>query len=151
MPFNIFKCFLYVFAILHVKASSNLSCYQCIKNEMYGKCDREDLKQCPPVSDRCVTHISKNVQNGFILKRECGLGPCQFDDVMTNKGLGMDICDRNNEEYFCVFCCKEDGCNQSNAVVFRVSTKLLIGFTILLINIYYSFQPPYILEKYDNV
>ncbi|KAF5307675.1 hypothetical protein FQR65_LT06730 [Abscondita terminalis] len=81
---------------------NNISCYQCIKH-VDEECPIESLKPCPTYSDRCVKHISKTADKGFTIKRECGLGPCGFDDLMTNRGLGMDNCDRSSDEYFCYF------------------------------------------------
>ncbi|KAK4875232.1 hypothetical protein RN001_011654 [Aquatica leii] len=105
-----------VFVTFAQTSSPNISCYQCIKH-IDEECSKEDLKPCPAFSDRCVTHISKTADLGFTIKRECGLGPCGFDDLMTNKGLGMDTCDQSNDEYFCLFCCQENGCNHNSAVL----------------------------------
>lgn len=123
----------------------NLSCYQCIRyaNE---QCGNESLRACPPVSDRCVTHISKDGEylpafdprrpifsntlpifsedKGYVIKRECGLGPCGFEDDMVNKGLGLDGCDRSKDDYFCVSCCKTSGCNKNAAVTSMPDVRL---------------------------
>lgn len=62
------------------------------------------------------------------MKKECGLGPCGFEDDMVNKGLGLaDQCDRSKDEYFCVFCCRESGCNA--AVI------LTSHFTVLILSV----------------
>lgn len=37
----------------------NLTCYQC-KRKSNVECSPEELLPCSPVSDRCVTHISKD-------------------------------------------------------------------------------------------
>ncbi|GLH01067.1 Uncharacterized protein GBIM_07292 [Gryllus bimaculatus] len=42
-------------------AESNLSCYQCVRHAN-EECGEEDLQLCPSNKDRCVTHISKDVQ-----------------------------------------------------------------------------------------
>ncbi|GLV32837.1 hypothetical protein CBL_00456 [Carabus blaptoides fortunei] len=116
-------------------ATNNLTCYQCTKNAN-EECGEETLLPCPPVSDRCVTHITKDAKNGFSIKRECGLGPCGFNDDMMNRGLGLDGCDRSKDEYFCVFCCRDSGCNKSKAPLPVPSvTSLLAALSILLVNI----------------
>ncbi|XP_063225078.1 uncharacterized protein LOC134532530 isoform X2 [Bacillus rossius redtenbacheri] len=100
-----------VVCLAAVARAANLTCYQCHRttNE---ECGPESLLPCPASKDRCVTHISKDAQNGYTLKRECGLGPCGFEDAMMNRGLGLDGCDRSKDEYFCVFCCSVNGCNK---------------------------------------
>ncbi|RZF40525.1 hypothetical protein LSTR_LSTR000404 [Laodelphax striatellus] len=90
--------------------TKGLSCYQCVRHTE-ELCTPQDLRPCPKISDRCVTHIQKDENTGFTIKRECGLGPCQFDDEMVQKGLGLDRCDRTRKQYFCVHCCNESGCN----------------------------------------
>ncbi|CAH1375323.1 hypothetical protein MTP99_016792 [Tenebrio molitor] len=109
--------------------STNLTCYQCTRNTN-TECDPHELLPCPSVSDRCVTHISKNDENGFSIKRECGLGPCGFDDDMVNKGLGFGNCDRSREEYFCILCCRDSGCNKSGSTSVT-SPNLLLLITFL--------------------
>ncbi|PSN52234.1 hypothetical protein C0J52_14701, partial [Blattella germanica] len=114
-----------------VAVQTNLSCYQCTKykNE---ECGIESLKPCPPNKDRCVTHIEKDATNGFTLKRECGLGPCGFEDTNVKRGLGMDGCDRSKDNYFCVFCCTESGCNKAGAGFIWPSKRLLTAMAVLL-------------------
>ncbi|KAK6638182.1 hypothetical protein RUM44_008610 [Polyplax serrata] len=114
----------------NVSEGHNLSCYQCIKSSS-EECEPERLLPCPTVADRCVTHISRNADKGFQIKRECGLGPCGFEDDMVNRGLGMDGCDRTKEDYFCVFCCKTDGCNRNSSFHFSGSVILVIFLTLL--------------------
>ncbi|XP_063928017.1 uncharacterized protein LOC135141077 isoform X2 [Zophobas morio] len=116
------------------QTSNNLSCYQCIRNTN-TPCEPHELQPCPPVSDRCVTHISKNAEDGFSIKRECGLGPCGFDDDMVNKGLGFD-CDRSRAEYFCIFCCRDSGCNNSESV-FAASSSTALLVTTLVVTLYW--------------
>lgn len=121
---------------------------------------------CPHISDRCVTHISKDgkyvqikrsnflirffsARKGFSIKRECGLGPCEFNDEMANKGLGFDKCDRSKDEYFCVFCCRESGCNKNNSLYTQPSLLLLLLSLIfvVILNVIKNYQPPYIAEN----
>jgi hypothetical protein len=66
-----------------------------------------------------------SAQNGFTLKRECGLGPCGFEDTNVKRGLGMDVCDRSKATYFCVFCCTQSGCNKAGAAMVWPSVRLL--------------------------
>lgn len=80
------------------------------------------------------------------MKRECGLGPCSFDDDMARKGLGWDNCDRSKNNYFCVFCCKGNGCNKSAAGELPTGKFLLIAIALLviiLLEIIKGYQPPY--------
>ncbi|XP_044734464.1 uncharacterized protein LOC123296853 [Chrysoperla carnea] len=135
--FNVYKLFSWIvlsFLLSYcdfVKCdTTNLTCYQCERNTNV-ECGEESLLPCPPVSDRCVTHIAKNAQNGFTLKRECGLGPCGFDDDAMNKGLGLDGCDRSRDEYFCIFCCRGNGCNKSVGSRLLVQQSFLLVFSVL--------------------
>ncbi|XP_021927524.1 uncharacterized protein LOC110833576 [Zootermopsis nevadensis] len=124
---------LIVVLILSTAASGpgNLTCYQCTKykNE---ECGSESLLPCPPSKDRCVTHISNDAQNGFSLKRECGLGPCGFEDTNVMRGLGMDTCDRSKDEYFCIFCCTQNGCNKAAGGINWPSASLLAAMAVLV-------------------
>lgn len=93
-------------------------------------------------------YVAFSADQGFTIKRECGLGPCGFDDLMMNKGLGWNSCDRSSDEYFCVFCCKENGCNQSTAFLHKPSIILILALVIIVfLNIFERFQPPYILKN----
>ncbi|KAK7874263.1 hypothetical protein R5R35_006298 [Gryllus longicercus] len=125
-------------------AESNLSCYQCVRHAN-EECGVEDLQLCPSNKDRCVTHISKDAQNGLVLKRECGLGPCSFEDNMMSRGLGLEGCDRSKEEYFCLFCCQYNGCNKDSSVSIVPSTFLVTFATlftgIMAILVHNSFLP----------
>ncbi|XP_017773304.1 PREDICTED: uncharacterized protein LOC108560293 [Nicrophorus vespilloides] len=89
--------------------------------------------------------------DGFKIKRECGLGPCNFNDVMASKGLGLDTCDRSRKEYFCLFCCRESGCNKgsSSDVSSSPSNYLLILGVVLfsILTLFNRFQPPYYPES----
>ncbi|GFG39597.1 hypothetical protein Cfor_03367, partial [Coptotermes formosanus] len=113
---------------------ANLTCYQCTryKNE---ECGNESLLPCSPNKDRCVTHISNDAQNGFSLKRECGLGPCRFEDPSATRSLGMDGCDRSKDEYFCIFCCTESGCNKAGAGTVWPSVSLLTAMAVLVLSV----------------
>ncbi|XP_066995692.1 uncharacterized protein [Anabrus simplex] len=121
----------YLFCHVTALTESNLSCYQCTRytNE---ECGKEDLLPCPASKDRCVTHISKDARNGFVMKRECGLGPCGFEDAMMNRGLGLEGCDRSKDEYFCVFCCPTSGCNKDTSSAIYPSALLVLAATVLL-------------------
>lgn len=83
------------------------------------------------------------------MKRECGLGPCTFDDDMASKSLGWDNCDRSKNTYFCLLCCKGNGCNRN--VASTTTSKFLIItmslLVIILLEIIRGFQPPYISEN----
>ncbi|XP_073984231.1 uncharacterized protein [Rhodnius prolixus] len=116
----------------NVYGEGNLSCYQCTKKTS-EPCPEENLLPCPSNRDRCVTHISKDANNGFVLKRECGLGPCGFEDDMVNRGLGLDHCDTSKDEYFCVFCCKESGCNKDSLSSSPHPLIIFIFFSIALL------------------
>ncbi|XP_022192983.2 uncharacterized protein LOC111050913 [Nilaparvata lugens] len=107
-----------------------LSCYQCVR-QTDDPCTPQDLRPCPKRSDRCVTHIQKDENTGFMIKRECGLGPCQFDDEMARKGLGLDRCDRTRKQYFCVHCCKESGCNGVTDIHSTSQLKVYLLFPLL--------------------
>jgi len=111
------------------KCEKNLSCYQCTKKTA-EPCDEASLLPCPTNRDRCVTHIYKDATNGFTLKRECGLGPCGFEDDMVNRGLGLDKCDTSKDEYFCVFCCRESGCNKDSATDLQIPVFTLLALTL---------------------
>ncbi|XP_065174211.1 uncharacterized protein [Atheta coriaria] len=111
----------------------NLSCYQCTRQANI-ECEPHELKQCPPTADRCVTHIMKDRQDGFKISRECGIGPCTFRDLMVIKGLGLDNCDRSRDEYFCILCCPENGCNKDHAgSVKPLFLMQLLSFIVVMI------------------
>lgn len=68
---------------------------------------------------------------------------------MTRKGLGLGNCDRSKESYFCISCCKGNGCNKSGAAIstpkfFVVVASLLV---IIVLEIIKGFQPPYAPEN----
>ncbi|KAJ4434521.1 hypothetical protein ANN_23083 [Periplaneta americana] len=83
-------------------------------------------------SDNLSAIEFRPAQNGFTLKRECGLGPCGFEDTNVKKGLGMDVCDRSKDEYFCVFCCTESGCNKAGVATIWPSIRLLTAMVMLI-------------------
>ncbi|XP_049858850.1 uncharacterized protein LOC126353795 [Schistocerca gregaria] len=103
-----------LFAGVADATEANLTCYQCVRQD-YEECGNDTLLPCPPTKDRCVTHIAKDKEKGLVVKRECGLGPCGFDDSSMNRGLGLDGCDRSKDEFFCLSCCTTSGCNKSAA------------------------------------
>ncbi|CAH1986441.1 unnamed protein product [Acanthoscelides obtectus] len=96
-----------------VNNNSTLNCYQC-KKTSFTECPSTDLQPCSPDQNICVTIISKSVADGFYIKRECGKSPCRFEDEDVNVNLGLERCDLKKKEYFCFFCCKENGCNKNN-------------------------------------
>jgi hypothetical protein len=53
----------------------------------------------------------------------------------VKRGLGMDICDRSKDEYFCVFCCTQSGCNKAGAGNIWPSTKLLTTMAVLVVSV----------------
>lgn len=69
---------------------------------------------------------------------------------MASKGLGWDNCDRSKDNYFCVLCCKGDGCNKNAAAILSTSKFLIIALSLLviiLLEIIKGFQPPYAPEN----
>ena len=67
------------------------------------------------------------------MKKECGLGPCGFEDDMVNKGLGLaDQCDTSKDEYFCVFCCKESGCNSAGLLTPHLTVLFVSILSVIL-------------------
>ncbi|XP_075218134.1 uncharacterized protein LOC142322929 [Lycorma delicatula] len=115
--------------------NESLICYQCVRHADI-QCDPDELLPCPKSKDRCVTHIQKDEENPLTIKRECGLGPCDFGDEIMNRGLGLDICDRSKDKFFCIFCCTESGCNNSDHLHFHRHYFLII---LLLIVIFVCF------------
>lgn len=85
-------------------------------------------------------------ENGnFMIKRQCGLAPCDFNDAMMDRGLGLDKCDRSRHEYSCIMCCKGYGCNKSSANTPKSLKSLLIVILIVVVlNIIKNYQPPYL-------
>jgi len=67
-----------------------------------------------------------------MIKRECGLGPCAFEDDMATRGLGLDGCDRSKNDFFCVSCCRTPGCNKNTAAT-NVRDNFFISAVLLLI------------------
>ncbi|XP_046679944.1 uncharacterized protein LOC124367281 isoform X2 [Homalodisca vitripennis] len=107
----------------------NLSCYQCTRSSNV-QCGPESLLPCASNRDRCVTQITKDATSGYQLKRECGLGPCQFEDEMISRGLGIfSNCDTSKDEFFCVSCCKASGCNKDSAASVLPSSVALLTAT----------------------
>lgn len=85
------------------------------------------------------------ISGGFKIKRECGLGPCNFDDSIVNNVLGLSSCDINKNS-FCLSCCRENGCNKNNSnrkKLPNLTLLLFIAITIAILNIRENFQPPY--------
>ncbi|XP_054271753.1 uncharacterized protein LOC128992283 [Macrosteles quadrilineatus] len=120
-------------AVLSISEAHNLSCYQCVRTSN-TQCGPEFLLPCPSNKDRCVTHITKDASTGYTLKRECGLGPCTFEDEAIHKGLGIfGDCDTSKEEFFCVSCCKTTGCNKDLATTLAPPTvSIAIAAAILV-------------------
>ncbi|XP_030760942.1 uncharacterized protein LOC115886052 [Sitophilus oryzae] len=143
-------CVFVLLTFVYGISASNLTCYQCIKNNENEECGPEYLLPCPSSSDRCVIHFTKT-KNSFVVKRECGLAPCAFDDEMAVRGLGMN-CDRSRKEYFCTSCCKENGCNRNSATTIKLH-NVLIFFTIAFIcilNLFRDFIPPFVQSENMN-
>ncbi|ENN82626.1 hypothetical protein YQE_001000, partial [Dendroctonus ponderosae] len=139
-----------MFAVGTSAISNNLTCYQCTRHDLQN-CDIRDLKACGSPFDRCAMHVSKNAQEGLVVKRECGLAPCSFDDELMASGLGMQ-CNPNSDSYSCTYCCKESGCNKSASRANNISTFLLIFCLVLvcLLNVARDFVSPYVPgEKID--
>ncbi|KAK9738801.1 hypothetical protein QE152_g9526 [Popillia japonica] len=124
--------------------TENLTCYQCARKSNV-ECGEADLLPCSPVYDRCVTHITKDKSGDFTINRECGLAPCGFNDEMVDRGLGFDKCDRSKHEYFCILCCKGNGCNKSASNMPKFSKFLLsVSLLIAILSIIKNYQPPYL-------
>ncbi|XP_071447452.1 uncharacterized protein [Hetaerina americana] len=98
-----------------INTPANFSCYQCAVTSLYEKCGPETLKPCAQTADRCVTHITRTSSSPLLIRRECGLGPCSFEEENSDATavLGMDPnhCDVNKPDVFCLFCCRGSGCN----------------------------------------
>nr|XP_022920864.1 uncharacterized protein LOC111429233 [Onthophagus taurus] len=150
---NIFGCFIVsiIYLSLLFNGSTvygeNLTCYQCTKNED-EKCELEFLLPCPAKFDRCAMHITKYASTGFQIKRECGLGPCDFNDLLMNNNLGMK-CDRSKQEYSCLSCCKGNGCNNNSDKRSKISWTLFMMVVLMIsLQIVKNYQPPYVFN-YD--
>lgn len=69
---------------------------------------------------------------------------------MAVRGLGWGTnCDRSKDNYFCLFCCKENGCNKNGATLSKpsfiiIAVSLLV---VILLDIFKGFQPPYLPEN----
>lgn len=98
-----------------------------------------------------VSDPNFSVERGFLLKRECGLGPCSFDDNMASRGLGWDGCDRTKDAFFCVSCCKGNGCNKSSSSSPEEGPRLVVVavclLAVIMLEIFKGFQPPYLPDK----
>jgi len=46
----------------------------------------------------------------------------------------MDGCDRSKAEYFCVFCCKQSGCNKDGGGTLWPSVSLLTAMLVLVLS-----------------
>lgn len=116
--------------------ASNLSCYQCVRNK-HEECDPAELLPCASKFDRCVTHIMKD-EDGFKIERQCGIGPCTFNDLMMEKtiGIGPDSCDRSRHNYFCLFCCRESGCNKNSS--HKSCLSISISSTLFFVLFFYT-------------
>uniref|UniRef100_T1INP1 Protein sleepless n=1 Tax=Strigamia maritima TaxID=126957 RepID=T1INP1_STRMM len=105
---------------------NNLTCYQCLV-ETNDLCTEDDLTPCSNdrAYDVCVTILRKTVKDGFHIEKKCGLGPCSLDQ----KGillLGFDHCDRSQNEFECMSCCKTNGCNKSGSYIVKGSLILIL-------------------------
>lgn len=145
-------------------SAQNISCYQCTRNT-YAECFESELLPCETKHDRCVVSIKQDgneyirisllflyyyyycivLENGFELKRECGLGPCTFNDAMLDEKLKWNDCDRTKKSFFCFTCCKGNGCNKSGSDKKTPPAVLALTLTILLLlAIVKNYQPPYL-------
>ncbi|XP_066261074.1 uncharacterized protein [Euwallacea similis] len=134
--------------VIATAASDRLSCYQC-KRYDDEECEARDLKPCGVTYDRCAIHVTKHAKEGLVVKRECGLAPCNFDDENMAKGLGMN-CDRSKDSYSCTSCCKTNGCNK-NSADYKVALKSILIFALIIVfvlNVFRDFMPPYV--QYEN-
>ncbi|XP_066154134.1 uncharacterized protein [Euwallacea fornicatus] len=127
-------------------ASDRLSCYQC-KRYDDEECEARDLKPCGEPYDRCAIHITKQAKE-LVVKRECGLAPCNFEDENMAKGLGMN-CDKTKDSYSCTSCCKISGCNRNSAGAKVVLKSLLIVAVVIacVLNMFRDFIPPYVQQE----
>ncbi|CAG0902339.1 unnamed protein product [Darwinula stevensoni] len=132
------------------RSKSNLTCYQC-KVEKNEECGKEYLLPCLPANqpyDVCKTSVRKTAGKQETIEKECAIGPCSLAQV----GLKLDDhhCDRTREEYTCVYCCKENGCNWTSGSTGRRAGALL-PMLLLLFAVGPGSDRDRTLERYENV
>ncbi|XP_020999837.2 uncharacterized protein [Parasteatoda tepidariorum] len=115
--------------ILNVECTiDQIKCYQCEVTENH-LCTDEYLLLCQRAYDMCLTRIYKKKGNQTWIYKNCALGPCALRDDTQTAGLGLDHCDRSQDEFDCISCCKGDGCNKNAGYNFAPALTLL---TILM-------------------
>ncbi|KAG8175268.1 hypothetical protein JTE90_023942 [Oedothorax gibbosus] len=105
----------------------NMKCYQCEVRES-SLCTDEYLQTCPDnqAYDSCLTRIYKTKDDGPWIHKSCALAPCTLRDQSQSSGLGLDYCDRSQNEYDCVSCCKENGCNTGAGTIWKSVPALVV-------------------------
>ncbi|GFT74911.1 uncharacterized protein NPIL_228051 [Nephila pilipes] len=118
-----------------------LKCYQCEVRDS-KLCNEDYLLPCPDnqAYDSCLTRIYKTKEDGVWIHKNCALAPCSLRDTSQASGLGLDHCDRSQDEYDCVSCCKENGCNTGGSSTCQPSivsiTALVLSATLFGIRRY---------------
>ncbi|GFR33698.1 uncharacterized protein TNCT_551681 [Trichonephila clavata] len=109
-----------------------LKCYQCEVREA-KLCTDEYLLPCPDnqAYDTCLTRIRKTKDDGVWIHKNCALAPCSLRDTSQSSGLGLDHCDRSQDEYDCVSCCKENGCNTGGGTACQPTIVSIIALILL--------------------
>ncbi|GIY26631.1 uncharacterized protein CDAR_593651 [Caerostris darwini] len=117
----------------------DLKCYQCEVRES-AQCTDKYLLPCPAnqAYDRCQTRIHKTKNDDAWIYKSCTLAPCSLRDESQTSGLGLNHCDRSQEEYDCVSCCKENGCNTGRGAMCRPTFTTII--TAILLASFLSMQ-----------
>ncbi|GBM34292.1 hypothetical protein AVEN_253012-1 [Araneus ventricosus] len=109
-----------------------LKCYQCEVRKS-EQCTDEYLLRCPndQAYDSCMTRIFKTKGEEAWIRKTCALAPCSLRDASQASGLGLDHCDRSQDEYDCVTCCKGDGCNTGCGAICRPVFAIISALLIL--------------------
>lgn len=71
--------------------------------------------------------------DGFWIHKSCALGPCSLRDESQSSGLGLDNCDRSQDEYDCISCCRQDGCNTGSGAIYPPQQILIFSLILVVL------------------
>lgn len=108
---------------------STIKCYQCVRNNT-DLCPEQALLPCPEIANSCIKEVSNDEQRGFIIKRECAVGPCS---TILETSYNANECDPKKDKFYCISCCTGDACNYSLTIIPNYIINFGICFLIVLI------------------